>query len=65
MHKFWENIIRFPSFFISILLGFYLTTFNSIFRLLKFNTTTFIFVVLTLAITVIINNTLRLMLGLN
>lgn len=65
MDKFRENLIRFPSFLISVLLGFYLTTFNPIFRLLKFNATTFSFVVLILAITFIINNILKLMLGLN
>jgi len=35
MKKTWENILKFPKFFISVILGFFLTTFQPIFRLLK------------------------------
>ena len=32
---FWDNMSRFPRFFISVLVGFFLTIFNQFFELLK------------------------------
>nr|WOA02417.1 hypothetical protein [Gloiopeltis furcata] len=34
MHTFWNNINKYPRFFISIIIGFFLTTFRPIFELL-------------------------------
>nr|YP_009398765.1 hypothetical protein [Kuetzingia canaliculata]ARW67951.1 hypothetical protein [Kuetzingia canaliculata] len=35
MSNFWDNLNKFPRFLISVLIGFFLTTFNAIFKLLK------------------------------
>ena len=35
MYTFWKNILKFPPFFISALLGFVLITFNTIIRLIN------------------------------
>nr|YP_009391930.1 hypothetical protein [Acrosorium ciliolatum]ARW60074.1 hypothetical protein [Acrosorium ciliolatum] len=34
MHNFWENLHKFPRFLITVLIGFFLTTFEPIFKLL-------------------------------
>nr|YP_010619542.1 hypothetical protein PN189_pgp028 [Xiphosiphonia pinnulata]WAX03555.1 hypothetical protein [Xiphosiphonia pinnulata] len=35
MSNFWVNLYKFPRFLISVLIGFFLTTFQPIFKLLK------------------------------
>nr|YP_009315013.1 Hypothetical protein ycf33 [Scinaia undulata]SCW23468.1 Hypothetical protein ycf33 [Scinaia undulata] len=35
MYTFWQNISKFPKFIISVLLGFFLTTFYPVFKSLK------------------------------
>nr|YP_010196023.1 hypothetical protein LK221_pgp032 [Gracilaria bursa-pastoris]UAD83420.1 hypothetical protein [Gracilaria bursa-pastoris] len=35
MTKFWNNINKFPRFLFSVIIGFFLTTFYTIFELLK------------------------------
>nr|YP_009732258.1 hypothetical protein [Gracilaria spinulosa]QHS70817.1 hypothetical protein [Gracilaria spinulosa] len=35
MTKFWNNINKFPRFIFSVIIGFFLTTFRTIFELLK------------------------------
>nr|YP_009510513.1 hypothetical protein [Gracilaria caudata]YP_010196230.1 hypothetical protein LK014_pgp033 [Gracilaria caudata]AXI96186.1 hypothetical protein [Gracilaria caudata]UAD83627.1 hypothetical protein [Gracilaria caudata] len=35
MTKFWDNIKKFPRFLLSVIAGFFLTTFQTIFELLK------------------------------
>lgn len=35
MLTFWENLYKFPRFFTSVLIGFFLTTFRPIFQQLK------------------------------
>nr|YP_010195820.1 hypothetical protein LK100_pgp030 [Crassiphycus birdiae]UAD83217.1 hypothetical protein [Crassiphycus birdiae] len=35
MTKFWDNIKKFPGFILSVIAGFFLTTFHTIFELLK------------------------------
>jgi Protein of unknown function (DUF751) len=59
----WENFSRFPKFFISILTGFFLTTFYFIFKLLKNKRTQLLFYGLLIAITSFIFFTLKFMLG--
>nr|YP_009392132.1 hypothetical protein [Periphykon beckeri]ARW60480.1 hypothetical protein [Periphykon beckeri] len=35
MSSFWTNLYKFPRFLITVLIGFFLTTFKPIFKLLK------------------------------
>nr|YP_010155962.1 conserved hypothetical plastid protein Ycf33 [Cumathamnion serrulatum]QQY85411.1 conserved hypothetical plastid protein Ycf33 [Cumathamnion serrulatum] len=35
MYTFWNNLYKFPRFLIAVLIGFFLTTFQPIFKLLK------------------------------
>nr|UAD85671.1 hypothetical protein [Gracilaria edulis] len=35
MKKFWDNINKFPKFLLSVIIGFFLTTFQEIFESLK------------------------------
>nr|YP_009295251.1 Ycf33 [Dasya binghamiae]AOH77263.1 Ycf33 [Dasya binghamiae] len=35
MYNFWNNLYKFPRFLIAVLIGFFLTTFKPIFKLLK------------------------------
>nr|YP_009391724.1 hypothetical protein [Laurenciella marilzae]ARW59868.1 hypothetical protein [Laurenciella marilzae] len=35
MSSFWQNLDKFPRFLISVLIGFFLTTFKAIFKQLK------------------------------
>nr|YP_009399793.1 hypothetical protein [Digenea simplex]ARW69612.1 hypothetical protein [Digenea simplex] len=35
MSDFWGNLYKFPRFLISVLIGFFLTTFQPVFKLLK------------------------------
>nr|YP_063569.1 conserved hypothetical plastid protein [Gracilaria tenuistipitata var. liui]AAT79644.1 conserved hypothetical plastid protein [Gracilaria tenuistipitata var. liui] len=35
MNKFWHNLRKFPKFLLSVIAGFFLTTFYTIFELLK------------------------------
>ena len=65
MHKFWDNITKFPVFFLSVLLGFFSITFNTLIELLKFNTIRIKVIIVLLGMIIIINNILKLMLGLN
>lgn len=64
MNEFWENAIRFPGFFLSVLLGFFLTLSKPILRLLKFRKTRVKITIALLGIIVFIANILKLMLGL-
>nr|QCI08812.1 hypothetical protein [Sphondylothamnion multifidum] len=64
MHNFWDNIYKFPRFLLATFLGFFLTTFQPIFKLLKNTKTT---IIITTTITIIIVNLcvlIKLMLGL-
>nr|QCI07933.1 hypothetical protein [Pleonosporium borreri] len=48
MYNFWNNLDKFPRFLIATILGFFLTTFQPIFRLLKnkrLNTITLIIII--------------------
>ena len=65
MHIFWNNILKFPRFFISVLLGFLLTNFYTTIKLLKKtkNNTLIIFVISLLSI--FLTQILKLMLAIN
>lgn len=65
MNTFWKNISKFPRFLISVIAGFFLTTFYPIFELLKDKKKRIIIIILSLLFIEIILSILKLMLGLN
>nr|AYR06403.1 hypothetical protein [Rhodogorgon sp.] len=65
MHTLGDNIIKFTKFFIAVLIGFFLITFNPIFRLLKQPKNRLIITILILGLAVSLYQILRLMLGTN
>nr|YP_009237834.1 Ycf33 [Gracilariopsis lemaneiformis]YP_009294762.1 hypothetical protein Gch_163 [Gracilariopsis chorda]AJO68403.1 hypothetical protein [Gracilariopsis lemaneiformis]AML79947.1 Ycf33 [Gracilariopsis lemaneiformis]AOM67022.1 hypothetical protein Gch_163 [Gracilariopsis chorda] len=65
MTNFWDNIRRFPSFLLSVITGFFLTTFYPIFELLKVKNKRLIIVTIILIFIMIILNILRYMLSIN
>nr|YP_009660575.1 conserved hypothetical plastid protein [Corallina chilensis]QCS25523.1 conserved hypothetical plastid protein [Corallina chilensis] len=65
MHIFWDNILKFPRFFISVLVGFFLTIFNPFFELLKKPQQRYILIIILGTISIIILQILKLMLAIN
>lgn len=65
MHIFWDNVFKFFQFFISVLLGFFLTTTNSLFELLREPKQSLIAIVALGIFLIILISILKLMLGLN
>lgn len=65
MNSFWKNINKYPRFLISIIAGFFLTTFQPIFELLKDPKKGFLLTVFSGMIIAMITLILKLMLGLN
>lgn len=65
MNTFWTNIIKFPKFLISVIIGFFLTTLNPIFELLKDKKKRIILTTISFLLIVSIYKTLRLILGIN
>jgi hypothetical protein len=65
MPDFWENILRFPRFFFSSILGLVLTIVGPFFNLLKSPQTTIILLIVTVSIVVFLSLTLRAMLSLD
>nr|QCI07471.1 hypothetical protein [Leiomenia cribrosa] len=63
MNTLWKNIIKFPTFAISIITGFFLTTFYPIFKLLKQKKNRVLLTIIIILIIWIIYKTLSLMLG--
>ena len=65
MDTFWNNINKFPRFLISVILGFFLTVFYPVFKLLKNKKTgIYIYIILPLLIT-LFYIVLKLMVGIN
>nr|YP_009293759.1 hypothetical protein Rhodyp_163 [Rhodymenia pseudopalmata]AOM64441.1 hypothetical protein Rhodyp_163 [Rhodymenia pseudopalmata] len=64
MNSFWNNINRFPRFLLSVLLGFFLTTFYRIFRLLNNKKSKIIFSTIVALISVCLYKIIKLMTGL-
>nr|YP_009296114.1 hypothetical protein Schiz_166 [Schizymenia dubyi]AOM65049.1 hypothetical protein Schiz_166 [Schizymenia dubyi] len=64
MYIFWDNVSKFPKFLLSVMLGFFLTTFRGIFRLLTDKKNIF-FIILIFTLVSIIYSILKLMLALN
>nr|AYR06200.1 hypothetical protein [Renouxia sp.] len=65
MYTFWHNIIKFTKFFISVIIGFFLITFNSLFRLLRQPKNRIIVMIFIIGLTVSSYKILKLMLGVN
>nr|YP_009294358.1 hypothetical protein Palma_166 [Palmaria palmata]AOM67798.1 hypothetical protein Palma_166 [Palmaria palmata] len=63
MYNFWENIIKFPKFIISVFVGFFLTTIYPIFKLLKNKRTSYLIGTTIALVLLLIYITLKLMLG--
>lgn len=65
MYIFWDNIAKFPRFFISVLMGFFLTTFKPFFELLRHEKSRLILIITLSLFTTILLQVLKLMLALN
>nr|WMP11915.1 Ycf33 [Laurencia australis]WMP12127.1 Ycf33 [Laurencia australis] len=57
MSSFWENLDKFPRFLISVLIGFFLTTFKAFFKQLK-STKSKISLILIITIIIITTHTI-------
>nr|YP_009398124.1 hypothetical protein [Gredgaria maugeana]ARW67310.1 hypothetical protein [Gredgaria maugeana] len=53
MSDFWVNLYKFPRFLISVLIGFFLTTFQPIFKLLKNKKSILILIILLIIIMIL------------
>nr|QCI07266.1 hypothetical protein [Hypnea pannosa] len=62
MNNLWKNIKKFPLFIISVFIGFFLTTIQPFFKLLRNQNKTIIIPTIIVTILLIVYNTLRLML---
>lgn len=65
MYTFWDNLNKFPRFLIATLVGFFLTTFEPISKLLKNKKTAIVILNLIIIIVSTLYLILRMMLGLN
>jgi len=65
MYIFWNNVIKFPRFFISVLLGFILTTFNTIIKLLNNPKKNLVAIIIISFLYTLLIKTLKLMLAIN
>jgi hypothetical protein len=65
MPEFWENVFRFPRFFISSMLGLVFIIIGPFLNLLRRPQTTFIFIVITTFTLTFISLTLKAMLNLD
>lgn len=65
MTDFWTNLYKFPRFLISVLIGFFLTTFKPIFKLLEKKENIIIIVIITISIVAICYKILIKMTGLD
>nr|QCI05369.1 hypothetical protein [Compsothamnion thuyoides] len=65
MYNFWENLDKFPRFLIATTLGFFLTTFQPIFKLLKNKKVNIIVMSIMIIISISLYLIIKLMLGIN
>lgn len=65
MPDFWENVFRFPRFFISSMLGLVFTIVGPFLNLLRRPQTTIIFIVVAISTTIFLSLTLKAMLNLD
>nr|YP_009511127.1 hypothetical protein [Hydropuntia rangiferina]AXI96800.1 hypothetical protein [Hydropuntia rangiferina]UAD87481.1 hypothetical protein [Hydropuntia rangiferina] len=65
MAKFWDNINKFPKFILSVIIGFFLTTFHEIFELFKKRNKREIIIITIITLISVITLILRQMMGIN
>lgn len=65
MQTFWSNILKFPRFLLGVFIGFFLTTFQPIFKSLNNKKRAALILVLNLTLLYFIYIVLRLMLDIN
>nr|QCI08618.1 hypothetical protein [Spermothamnion repens] len=65
MYNFWDNIYKFPRFLIAVFLGFFLTTFQPTFKLLKKKKVNIIIIPTIIIIISLLYKLIKIMLGLN
>lgn len=65
MNTFWNNIFQFLRFFLSVLIGFFLTTFSAFFESLNNPKQSIITIIVISLGTLVLLQTLKLMLALN
>lgn len=65
MRIFWDNVTKFPRFFLSVLAGFFLTIFYPIFMLFKKPVNKFMFITITCIIIVMLLRILNKMLDIS
>ena len=65
MPDFWENVLRFPRFFISAMIGLVFTIIGPFLNLLRRPQTTIIFIFITISSVVFITLTLKAMLNID
>nr|WGH13068.1 hypothetical protein Ycf33 [Echinothamnion sp.] len=63
MSNFWVNLYKFPRFLISVLIGFFLTTFQPIFKLLKNKRDILLLVILLTIIMILFYRIIQIMTG--
>nr|YP_009398980.1 hypothetical protein [Cliftonaea pectinata]ARW68159.1 hypothetical protein [Cliftonaea pectinata] len=63
MSDFWNNLYKFPRFLVGTIIGFFLTTFRPIFKLLKNKNSKFTFIITTYIIIRVIHITIKKMTG--
>nr|BDA97807.1 photosystem I assembly protein Ycf33 [Rhodomonas sp. NIES-698]BDA98773.1 hypothetical protein [Rhodomonas sp. NIES-1730] len=65
MTDFWENVFRFPRFFVSSIIGLLLTILGPFLNLLNRPKTTVLFIIISITSIAFLTITLKLMLGIN
>lgn len=65
MQTFWNNILKFPRFLLGVFIGFFLTTFQPVFKSLNNRKQVVLIIVLNLTLLYFIYIVLRLMLDVN
>nr|YP_009546647.1 hypothetical protein [Gelidium kathyanniae]AYO27995.1 hypothetical protein [Gelidium kathyanniae] len=65
MQTFWNNILKFPRFLLGVFIGFFLTTFQPVFKSLDNKKKLVFIILLNLAVLYFIYIVLRLMLDMN
>ncbi len=63
MSDFWVNLYKFPRFLTSVLIGFFLTTFQPLFKLLKNKNNRLIFSIILVSFIVLFYKIIQIMTG--
>nr|YP_009395866.1 hypothetical protein [Herposiphonia versicolor]ARW64846.1 hypothetical protein [Herposiphonia versicolor] len=65
MSNFWVNLYKFPRFLTSVFIGFFLTTFQPIFKLLKNKNNIVLFTIITISLISLFYKIIKIMTGLS